>query len=188
MNARLAKASSLYEEILNLPENLYGEILNGELTTQPRPTGRHGIAQRGLNLDLAGPFDFGRGGPGGWWILSEPEVHFARDIEIAVPDLAGWRRECMPKIPEDQRFEIVPNWLCEILSPSTEKRDRSVKMPIYARYGVSHAWLVDPLKRTLEAFELRDGSWQLVATRKHDDAVRIAPFDAISFCLADLWV
>jgi len=179
---------SLYDELLALPEHVTGEILNGELHAMPRPSGRHGLAERGLGFNLSGPFDFGRGGgPGGWWIISEPEVHFIRDVEVAVPDLAGWRRERMPSVPEDHRFEVVPDWVCEILSPSTAKKDRVIKLPIYARFGIAHVWIVDPLAQTLEAFELREGRWTLIATLKDDDPVSIPPFDAVEFSLADLW-
>lgn len=179
---------SLYQRLIALPESLTGEILNGELYTQPRPSGAHGIAERGLSIDVGGPFDLGRGGPGGWWILPEPEVHFVRDVQVAVPDLAGWRRERMPAIPEDHRFEVVPDWVCEILSPSTARKDRAIKLPLYARFGVAHVWLVDPLARTLEAYELREGAWLLLATLKDDDPVSLPPFAAVTFPLADLWV
>jgi Uma2 family endonuclease len=178
----------LYEQLLALPGNLVGEVIAGQLYVHPRPRGRHAVAAGGLNIDLGGAFGFGRGGPGGWWILPEPEIHFVRDTEVAVPDLAGWRRERMPTVPEDHRFEVVPDWLCEILSPGTAKDDRVVKLPLYARFGVAHVWLVDPLERTLEAFALRDGAWVLAAVLKDDDPVSVAPFDAITFSLADLWV
>ncbi|MFZ2450589.1 MAG: Uma2 family endonuclease [Methylovulum miyakonense] len=185
MNAILKP--TFYEQLMDLPEHVTGEILNGELHTMTRPSGRHGVVGRGLGFNLSGPFDFGRGGPGGWWIIDEPEVHFIRDVEVAVPDLAGWRRERMPNIPEGHRFEIVPDWVCEILSPSTAKKDRIVKLPIYARYGVPHVWIVDPLAQTLEAFELHGGRWMLIATLKDDDQVAVPPFDAVAFSLADLW-
>ncbi|KJV06900.1 Uma2 family endonuclease [Methylocucumis oryzae] len=178
---------SLYEQLLALPEHSTGEILNSELYTQPRRSGRHSLAGRGLGFNLSGPFDFGRGGPGGWWIMQEPEVHFIRDTEVAVPDLAGWRRERMPSVPEDHRFEVTPDWLCEILSPSTAKKDRVVKLPIYARFGVPHVWLIDPLAQILEAFELQQGRWVLNALLKDDDKVVVPPFDAVEFSLADLW-
>ncbi len=177
----------LYEQLLSLPENVTGEILDGELYTQPRPAGRHGLAASGLNTDLAAPFGFGRGGPGGWWIIPEPEVHFVRDTQVAVPDLAGWRRERMPAVPEDHRFEVVPDWVCEILSPSTQQKDRAKKMPLYAHYGVAHAWPVDPLAKLLEAFALTENGWLLIATLKDDDPVAVPPFDAVEFSLADLW-
>jgi Uma2 family endonuclease len=145
------------------------------------------LAESALGFNVSGPYHFGRGGPGGWWIIDEPEVHFIRDVEVAVPDLAGWRRERMPNVPEGHRFEIVPDWVCEILSPSTAKKDRVVKLPIYARYGVAYVWLVDPLAQTLEAFELQEGRWTLIATLKDDDQVAVPPFDAVTFSLADLW-
>jgi Uma2 family endonuclease len=177
-----------YEQLMALPENIVGEVLNGELHTQPRPSGLHGVASSVLNIDIGGPFGLGRGGPGGWWIIPEPEVHFIRDIEVAVPDLAGWRRERMPTIPTDHRFEVVPDWVCEILSPSTAKKDRIIKLPIYAYYGVAYAWLVDPIQHTLEAYQLQHNVWALIATLQDDATVRVPPFDAIEFSLQDLWV
>jgi Uma2 family endonuclease len=185
--ARAYTHLSLYDQLLALPENLTGEIIGGELFTQPRPAGRHAVTERSLTLELAGPFDKGRGGPGGWWIIPEPEVHFVRDSVVAVPDLAGWRRERMPDIPEGHRFEVVPDWVCEILSPSTLQKDRTKKMPLYARYGVAHIWLVDPLAKGLEAYALTDNGWLLVATLKDEDVVAVPPFDAVSFSLSDLW-
>lgn len=178
---------SLYEQLLALPEHLTGEIIDGELHTQPRPAGRHGNAELGLGAALRIPFQKGKDGPGGWWILVEPEVHFIRDTVVAVPDLAGWRRERMPSIPDDHRFEVVPDWVCEILSPSTQQKDRARKLPLYARHGVAHAWLVDPLARLLEAYSLHDGVWMLIATLRENDAVRLPPFDAVAFSLEDLW-
>jgi len=187
VNSVIAPVQSLYDELCRLPEGVTGEILAGELHVQPRPSGRHGLAGRALNVDLGGPFDFARGGPGGWWIIPEPEVHFVRDTELAVPDLAGWRRERMPAVPDGHRFEVVPDWVCEILSPATQRRDRAVKLPLYGRYGVPYAWLVDPDAHTLEAYELSEGRWTLIATLQEDDLVRVPPFDAIEFALSDLW-
>jgi Uma2 family endonuclease len=185
MNAILKP--NLYERLLALPEHVTGEILGGELYAMPRPKGRHAGASSALGMRLGPPYRFGEGGPGGWWIIDEPEVHFVREEEVAVPDLAGWRRVRMPALPEDHRFEIVPDWVCEILSPTTAKKDRVVKLPLYARYGVAHAWLVDPDARTLEAFELRDGRWTLVAALKDDETAAVSPFEAAAFCLGDLW-
>jgi Uma2 family endonuclease len=119
--------------------------------------------------------------------VPEPEIHFVRDTEVVVPDRAGWRREHLSNVPEDARFGVVPDWVCEILSPATARRDRIVKLPLYARYGVEFAWLVDPQARTQEAFELRDGIWALRAALKDDEAVSAVPFDAVRFSLADLW-
>jgi Uma2 family endonuclease len=141
-----------------------------------------------LGAELVGPFQLGRGGPGGWWIVDEPELHFVRDIEVDVPDLAGWRRERMPRPPSGHRVTVVPDWICEILSKSTASKDRQIKMPIYARYGVAYAWLLDPLRRTLEAYALTDGDWQEIGHYAGNDRVSVAPFEAIAIDLADLWV
>lgn len=176
---------AVYEDLFDLPEHVVGEIINGRLVTHPRPAPKHARAYSSLGGELLGPFDQGRGGPGGWWILDEPEIHLMGDI--LVPDLAGWRRERMPKLPETAWFDLAPDWLCEILSPSTAQVDRAEKLPIYARWGVHHVWLVDPDLRTLEAYENQNGRWVLLTTLKDDDPVSLPPFDAISFSLAGLW-
>mgnify|MGYP003585727724 FL=1 len=192
----LAYRLSLYEQLEGLPAGLTGEILNGQLYTQPRPSGPHGHVESMLAGELVPPFGRGRRGPGGWWILIEPEVHFVRDQEVAVPDLAGWRRERMPLIPQGHRFEVVPDWICEILSPSTASRDREIKLPLYAWYGVAHVWLVDPQRRTLEAYELMTteagqpnrGDWRLVIAAGAEECVRVPPFAELDLDLAALWV
>ncbi len=181
-----AENYSLYDQLMALPETLTGEILNGQLHTQPRPSGPHGRATACLDRTIGRGYDDGEGGPGGWWIFIEPELHFVRDLEVVVPDLAGWRRERMPAIPQGHRFEIVPDWVCEILSPSTASKDRDINMPIYAHYGVRHAWLVDPGIRTLQAFELRDGSWTEIGSYAGNDSVSVAPFDALTIRLRGL--
>ena len=138
-----------------------------------------------LGGELGPPFHRGHGGPGGWWILDEPELHLGEDV--LVPDLAGWRREHMPELPDTAYFTLAPDWVCEVLSSSTRKVDLHEKRPIYAREGVSHLWLVDPIDRALEAFELHDGQWLLIASVKDDEPVSSRPFDAITFSLGDLW-
>ncbi|MGH8477670.1 MAG: Uma2 family endonuclease [Methylococcales bacterium] len=178
---------SRYDDLLALPENLVGEIIDGVLYTQPRPAGPHNNAEICLASILNPSFQKGRGGPGGWWIQIEPELHFIRDTEIAVPDLAGWRRERMPFLPRDHRYEVVPDWVCEILSPATAKKDRTLKMPLYARHGVVYLWLVEPLQHTLEVFELQAGRWILAGILKDAEPVSMPPFEALSFSLADLW-
>lgn len=192
----LAYRLSLYEQLEGLPPGLTGEILNGQLYTQPRPSGPHGHAAVSLDRRIGRRYDDGDDGPGGWWILIEPEVHFVRDQEVAVPDLAGWRRERMPHIPEGHRFEVVPDWICEILSPSTASKDREIKLPLYAWYGVAHVWLLDPQRRTLEAYELATpgpgkpipGDWRLVVEAGGKDCVRVPPFPELDLELAALWV
>lgn len=178
---------SLYQQLEALPEGLTGEILNGQLHTQPRPAGPHARAETELSIDIGSAYGRGRGGPGGWWILVEPEIHFVTDREVAVPDLAGWRKERMPQIPEGHRFEVVPDWLCEILSPSTASKDREIKMPLYAHYGVAHAWLVDPNRRILEAFRLDGGQWRRIAEASGNEIIAVAPFEALQLDLSNLW-
>ncbi|MEX2499668.1 MAG: Uma2 family endonuclease [Wenzhouxiangellaceae bacterium] len=181
-----AKRQVRYDDLRALPENMVGEILGGRLHATPRPAPRHARAYSALGFSLGGPFDRGQGGPGGWWIIDEPELHLGGDV--IVPDIAGWRRSRMPTLPETAWFELAPDWVCEILSPSTVNTDRAVKMPIYAREGVEHLWLVDPDARTLEVYHRQtDGHWLLLATLKDDDGVRQPPFDAIEFPLSDLW-
>lgn len=174
-----------YEDLLDLPEHLVGEIVAGRLHTHPRPAPRHARAYSSLGIAVGGPFDQGLGGPGGWWILDEPELHL--DGHVLVPDLAGWRRERMPRLPDAAWFDLAPDWVCEILSPATAKLDRAEKLPLYAGLGVAHAWLVDPDLRTLEAFENRDGRWLLLAVLENDASVALAPFAAAPFSLACLW-
>ena len=181
-----AKRNATYEDLLALPENLVGEILFGQLHTHPRPAPKHAQAYSALGGNLWNPFDGGKRGSGGWWILDEPELHLGGDI--IVPDIAGWRRERMPALPETAWFELAPDWACEILSPSTARTDHALKMSIYARERVPHLWLVDPDARTLEVYRLQDdGHWLLLATLKEDDPVKQPPFDAITFALGSLW-
>jgi len=187
-SATVRKTSDLYVKLCALPEGLTGEIINGRLYTEPRPAGPHIWVGSALQGKLHFPFNEGVDGPGGWWIVIEPEVHFIRDVEVVVPDLAGWRRERMPALPRDQRFEVVPDWVCEILSPGTRSKDRELKMPLYAKYGVAYLWLIDPDVKRLEAYELKEGEWTALGVYEGDAEARIPPFDAIVLRLADLWV
>ena len=171
---------SLYEAIEALPEGYTGEIVDGQLHAHPRPAGRHVLTASALGADLFAPYHRGRGGPGGWWILVEPEVHFVRNVELVVPDVAGWRRERMPRIPDDQRFEVVPDWVCEIASRSTSRHDREVKMPLYARFGVPHVWLIDPAEGALEVFALQGDGYALVATVEGEATIRQPPFEDVA--------
>lgn len=180
-----AKRRATYQDLLAVPRNMVAEIIDGELTTRPRPAPRHARASSRLGGVLDGPFDRGAGGPGGWIILDGPELHHRADI--LVPDLAGWRRERLPRLPDAAHFDLAPDWVCEILSPSTEADDRAGKMPIYAREGVKHVWLVNPISRTLEVFRLETHSWILVTTLRGDHTARVGPFDAIEIDIGSLW-
>jgi Uma2 family endonuclease len=182
---RTAERSATYEDLLRVPDQLVAEILNGRLVTHPRPAPRHALAASVLGIEVGDAYFRGRGGPGGWWILDEPELHLGSDI--LVPDLAGWRRERMPQLPETAWFELAPDWVCEILSPATARDDRVVKMPLYARESVGHIWLIDPDQKTLEAYALQDERWLLLGAHKDDDRVSLPPFEALELALSALW-
>ena len=174
-----------YEDLLKVPDHLVAEIVDGELFTSPRPAMRHARAASGLGGKLVPPFDHGEGGPGGWWIIDEPELHLGRDI--LVPDLAGWRRERMPTYPDAAYCELAPDWICEVVSPTTGWLDRVRKMPRYAANSIPFLWLVDPIAKTLEVYRPEKGSWLLAGTYGGDDRVRAEPFDAIELVLQPLW-
>ena len=174
-----------YDDLLRVPDPLVAEIVDGDLYATPRPSPRHSAASSGLGGALRGPFDRGRGGPGGWRILFEPELHLGRDV--LVPDIAGWRRERLALIPDEAFIALAPDWVCEVISPSTAALDRVKKLAIYAREGVSHAWLVDPIIRTLEVLKLDAPRWTIVATYEGRDVLRAEPFDALDLDLTLLW-
>jgi Uma2 family endonuclease len=176
-----------YEDLCALPENVIGEIIGGELYAQPRPGVPHTIASSNLGGMLFGPFRMGSDGPGGWIVLDEPELHLGDPTDVLVPDLAGWRRERMPEAPSTPAIRIPPDWVCEILSPSTALKDRSKKLPVYARERVQHVWLIDPDAKSLEVLRLSGDVWQIVATYGEDQRVRAEPFEAIELDLAVLW-
>jgi Uma2 family endonuclease len=183
--AEAAVRQATYADLEAVPEHLVAEIIDGVLETYPRPRPRHGIAAARLSGELDRPFARGRGGPGGWVFIIEPELHLG--TQVVVPDLAGLRRERMPTDPEDAYIEIAPDWVCEILSPSTIRLDRGRKRSIYGEAGVSHLWLLDPAAGVLEGFALADGRWVLLATVQRGETVALAPFDAVPFPLDDLF-
>lgn len=179
------KRRATYDDLLKVEPHLVAEIVDGDLHTSPRPASRHALASFRLGGELVGPFDRGRGGPGGWWIVAEPELHLGADV--LVPDLAGWRRQRMPQFPDAPAFELAPDWVCEVASPSTERLDRARKMPAYAREKVGHLWLVNPVTRTLEAYRLDAARWVLLGTFEGNALVRAEPFDAVELELGALW-
>ena len=182
------RRQALYDAYCAVPEYQRAEIIDGTLYVLPRPAPRHANATTGLGGELRGPFQHGRGGPGGWWILFEPELHLV-PLEPMVPDLAGWRVERMPALPETAYFTLAPDWICEVLSKSTETVDRSKKLPIYAAHGVAHVWLIDPTAKTLEVHSLGDDHrWRDVRVYEGDARVRAEPFTAIELDLASLWI
>lgn len=169
------------------PEGVIAEILEGVLRTHPRPAARHARAASRLGSRLGGPFDEGLGGPGGWVLLDEPELHLGARPDRLVPDLAGWRRERMPELPDVVAFELAPDWACEVISPGSERDDRGAKMRIYRRERVPHVWLIDPRLETLEIYRLEGGHYSLLDTYEGGAKVRAEPFDAIELELAALW-
>lgn len=174
-----------YSDVLSAPEHLVAEIILGELMTHPRPSWRHSATASALSAQLGAPFQYGKGGPGGWLFFVETEIMFGENL--LVPDICAWRSSNFPGEPERNYFTSSPDWLCEILSGSTEKRDRTLKMQIYADAGVPHLWLIDPRLQVLEAYENVGLRWSKVGAWNSDDVVRAAPFDAVSLSLADLW-
>ncbi len=181
----MGRKPATYADLEALPEHVVGELIAGELHVSPRPALPHTVAASRLGGKLVGPFDEGSGGPGGWLILDEPELHFGEDV--LVPDLAGWRRERMPRPPRTAALTLAPDWVCEVLSPSTAALDRGIKLPIYARQGVRNIWLMDPEARTLEVFRWEGARYVLLVTHTGLARVRAEPFEALELELSFLW-
>jgi Uma2 family endonuclease len=182
------KRKATYDDVLAAPEHKVAEILDGELFLSPRPALPHARATSRLGAALDAFDEEGNtpARPGGWILLDEPELHFGTDV--VVPDIAGWQRERMPRVPDAPWLELAPDWLCEMLAPSTARIDRTRKLAIYAREGVRLVWLVDPLQKTLEVLALDDGRWVVAENHGGDDIVRAAPFAAVEIELARLWI
>jgi Uma2 family endonuclease len=174
-----------YDDLMAVPDIMVAEIVDGELHASPRPAPRHARAGASLGGELVPPFDRGRGGPGGWCILYEPELHLGRDV--LVPDWAGWRRSRMPSLPNTAYFPLAPDWVCEIVSPSTASLDRVKKLAIYAREQVGYAWIIDPDPRTLEVLRLDAGRWTILGTHTDNEVVGAEPFAELELELAALW-
>ena len=184
LKPKVKAAPVTYADLEALPPNMVGEIIHGALYAHPRPTPQHSKAAGELQYELTGPFGRGRGGPGGWIFLVEPELHLGP--HVVVPDIAGWRSERVPNARKAY-VESSPDWIAEILSPSTQATDRTQKLGIYAEFGVKHCWLIDPLARTLEALALEREKWVIHATFRDDAVVAAPPFDVHSFKLDVLW-
>ncbi|MBS2018777.1 MAG: Uma2 family endonuclease [Deltaproteobacteria bacterium] len=184
--AQRADRPATYEDLIALPEHVVGQIVFGVLHAHPRPAPKHAQAATTLGEELGPPFKRGRGGPGGWLLLDEPEVHLG--VDVVVPDLAGWRRERMPEMPVDKAyFVLAPDWVCEVLSPSTASLDRGEKLKVYAAHGVSHVWFVDPEARTLEVLAHGERGYLVFDVFSGEARVRAVPFDAIELELGLLW-
>ncbi len=178
-----------YADVLAAPAHKVAELINGELILSPRPAVPHAVSATGLAFGVMGPFQHGLGGPGRperWWFLFEPELHFAGNV--LVPDLAGWRRARMPQPPRAAHISQPPDWLCEVVSPSSARHDRIVKLDLYARAGVPHVWLVDPDAELLEAFRLEAGRWVRLGAFAGREKVRVEPFDAVELDMSLWWL
>lgn len=174
-----------YEDLRRIPDSMVAEMAGGELYAFPRPALPHAHLASVLGGVLLQPFHMGRGGPGGWILLFEPELHFSRDV--VVPDWAGWRRTRLPAVPRAPWLTLAPDWVCELLSPSTADFDRTRKLDIYAREGVPWTWLIDPSDRSLEVLVLTSGSWSTVGTYTGSAVVRVEPFSEVELDLGSLW-
>jgi len=184
--ADMARKKANYQDLYSIPENMTGEIINGELMVSPRPSRFHAHTASSLGGEIIPPYTFGRGGPGGWIILVEPEIGLGDDI--LVPDLAGWKRERFP-IEEDHNWiSAVPDWVCEILSPNSIRADRIIKMTAYAKHQIPYFWLVDPMNKTLDVLKLQSGRWVILGTYAEHDQVKAEPFQEIAFDLSNLWL
>ena len=180
-----ARRAATYEDLLAVPEPLVAEIFFGELVTHPRPAPRHARAAIRLGGLLSTPFDLGINGPGGWVFFGEPELHLGE--HVVVPDLAAWRYARLSEFPDTAWIEVAPDWVCEVLSPSTESYDRGDKQLIYAEAGVTHRWQINPVLRMLEVYELKSDKWLLLDVIQEDAQVTAAPFSEFSFSLSALW-
>jgi Uma2 family endonuclease len=184
MAARVREKAT-YQDLVRVPDRFVAELIDGELYASPRPGGLHAVATSVLIGDLNPAYQRGRGGPGGWWILVEPELHLGPDV--LVPDIAGWRRERMPEVPRTHVFSIAPDWVCEVLSPSTMRIDRAKKLRVYAEHDVTYAWLIDPMERFLEVKRLENGRWTDLAVFSGNDKVIAEPFPEVEIDLTEIW-
>lgn len=180
-----ARRLATYADLLAAPPHTIAQLVAGELHVQPRPAGPHSVFASGLGFDLGSPFQRGRGGPGGWNIIFEPELHLGADV--VVPDLAAWRAERPPEL-DATYFTVPPVWVCEVISPSSGRLDRGAKADLYAKVGVEFMWLGQPLENLLEAYKLVDGAWLRLGAWVGEVNARIEPFDAIELELGPLWV
>ena len=176
-----------FEDLDALQPGIVGEIIEGVLYTMTKPRALHQRTTTRIGSGVGDPFDMGRGGPGGWWIIAEPGIELPNNTKEISPDVAGWRRERMPELPVDEPIRVVPDWVCEILSKHTQRHDQLVKMPYYARVGVAYAWLVDLEARVLTAYRLESGAWRMIGTYSEETEARIEPFDVVPLNVADWW-
>lgn len=174
-----------YADVVAAPARYIAELIAGDLMLTPRPATPHAVASSRLGAILGGPFDLDP--DGGWILLDEPELHFGSDVVI--PDLAGWRRARFPADAAEVAFITVPpDWVCEVVSPSTARWDRTRKSVVYAQVGVASWWVIDPVAQTLEVFRNEGGRWLLIAVHSGGDPVCVEPFERLAWTLSALWL
>jgi Uma2 family endonuclease len=181
-----AKRLATYADLEALPEDARGEVLAGEIVVQPSPTPIHQSTIGEIYAELRGPFQRGRGGPGGWWLIQDVDVEFGPH-DICRPDISGWRVERVPAFPADRPVRHRPDWLCEGLSPRTALRDQGDKRAIYQRAGVPWYWLVDPLNRTLSVLRLVADGYVVDRVAGDQGLVALPPFDAVAIDLSSVF-
>lgn len=190
MAADAARKRATYADVLAAPPHMTAEVLDGELHLMPRPARKHLRSASGLGAMLYMSFDAGVNGPGGGTILYEPELHLGPDPDILVADLGGWRSGRLVEKDEDEDppfITVVPDWVCEILSPGTARVDRLKKMRIYARERIPHVWLCDPRERIVEVYRFGGPSYTLVGAYGGDEALTAEPFEAVTIPTSILW-
>ena len=193
MSTALSQPSfeELYKALQELPDDQRGEILAGELVVSPRPASDHGVASTAIIGLLWPRFRGGGGGgnPGGWLILHEPELHLhvGGRTDVLSPDVAGWQHTTLPKFRRTRHVEQTPDWVCEVLSPSTIRRDQKTKSRIYHDAGVRWLWLVDPVSRRLFAYRREGAFWVWLGEWGGTDLARVEPFESVELDLALWW-
>jgi Uma2 family endonuclease len=183
--------SATLAELDALPPGIVGEIIEGVLHTMTKPRMPHQRTTCKIGGGVGDPFDDGRGGPGGWWIVTQPGIELPNNTKEISPDVAGWRRERLPRMPRNGPITVVPDWVCEILSPTTRRHDMIHKLPYYAKVSVPHLWLVDLDARVLTVHQLLITSgqqgWGIRGPYSDETEARIAPFDAVPLNIASWW-